>query len=393
MLLALRILTLLLLGTPLMIFGSYGMLMLYYYKKAKNRQQDETAAPKPTVSVVIPTHNEELMIPGKIENLLASNYPQEKLEIICIDDSDDSTPRIIKEYSDKYPNIHLIRFDKRMGYSPCVIAGCKAATGEVIVLNDAGSLLESNAIPNLTRHFQDPDVGGVTGRAIVLNENEATGRSEEAYLKASDIMRVAEAEMDSTFHFNGEACAFRKELISDLESCRATFDTAAALYVRQKGYRTIYDPSVKFYEYTPQTHSGRIKQKTIRATNLIRILFEFRKMMFKRKYGKFGCIILPMSLAMLVLVPIAILFGSLFLVALTLFDFAFVFLVWCAIGLVLILSLAFSREISLTFLEFEYSLLKALYRVILTRKTYDKIEKVISTRRIMNESISEVREI
>ena len=377
----LRILTLLLLGTPLFIFGLYGSILLYYYRRAKKRDYSENVSFQPKVSVVVPTHNEEIIISKKIDNLLASSYPREKLEIIFADDSDDSTPRIIEEYSNKFPNVRLIRFDERKGYSVCVIAGCKAAEGEIIVLNDAGSFLDAQAISNLVRHFRDPNIGGVTGRGAILNTNEATGRSEETYLKFSDFMRISETEMDSTFHFSGEACAVRKTLVADLESCPATFDTAVAFFTRQKGYKTIYDPQVRFREYTPRTHSGRIIQKTIRATNLIKILLRFRNMIFKREYGKFGCLVLPMNLAMLVIAPLAILGGAISLTILTFFDPAFAFVVWSVAGVLFMASLMFSKAITFTFLEFEYSLLKALYRLAFTKRSYDKIDTVVSTRR------------
>lgn len=377
----LRILTLLLLGTPLLIFWVYGFLLLYYYKRAKKSQYSETVNFEPAVSVVVPTHNEELIISKKIGNLLGSNYPREKLDLVFVDDSDDSTPRIISEYCRKFSNIRLIRFDKRMGYNACMIAGCRAAKGEIIILNDAGSFLDAFAISNLARHFRNSNIGAVTGRGVILNPNEATGRLETTYLKLSDFMRIAETEMDSTFHFNGEASAVRKNLIADLDSCDATFDTAVALFIRQKGYKTIYDPQVKFYEYSPLTHSERIKQKTIRATNLITILLQFKKMIFKREYGKYGSIILPMNLAMLMIVPIAILAGTVLLTILTLFDPAFASIVWSVVGIFFLFLLVFSRETAFTFLEFEYSLLKALCQVIVRKRTYDTIEKIISTRR------------
>jgi cellulose synthase/poly-beta-1,6-N-acetylglucosamine synthase-like glycosyltransferase len=380
MLTALHILTLFFLGIPIFIFGLYGILLLHFNKKGRKKNRKEDGEFEPYVSIVVPTHNEELVISKKINNLLNLNYPKKKLEIIFVDDSNDSTPNIIEEYSKKIPYMRLIRFRERIGYSPSMIAGCKAAEGEIIVLNDAGSFIDTQAISNLVRHFHDPRIGAVTGRGIILNTDEITGRLEEKYLGFSDIMRIAETEMDSTFHFNGEASAVRKDLITDFGVCNETFDTTVALFIRQKGYRAIYDPEVKFYEYTPLTHSERIKQKTIRATNLIRVLFRFRNMIFNRKYGRFGCVLLPMNIAMLVIVPLAILIGPILLSILTLLDPTFALFIWSICGIIFLSVLIFSKEIVYTFFEFEYSLLKALYRIIFTKRTYDQIEKVVSTR-------------
>lgn len=370
---------------PIFIFGLYGIIIFFYSKKVKIEQleieKNENIQFYPYVTVVVPTHNEESIISKKIENLLNSNYPKTKLEIIFVDDSDDFTSLIIQKYSKKFPFIHLIKFHERKGYSPSMIVGCKAAKSEMIVLSDAGSFHDDQTISNLVRHFQNPKIGAVTGNNVILNVDEEIGKSENLYLKMYNTMRTAETNMDSTFWFKGEASAVRKNLIADFEKCNATFDTAVALLIRQKGYKTIYDPQAKFYEYAPRTHSERVKQKTIRAASLIKILFQFKTMFFKPRYGKFGFIILPMNFAMLLITPIAILTGIIFLIILTFFDFAFSSILWSIMGIILILLLIFSKILLFTFLEFTYSLLKALYQIFFTTKTHDMIETVKSTRR------------
>ena len=370
------------------IFGLYGVIILYY-GKFRNDQPEEAGESKekvkfePFVSVVVPTHNEEVIVSKKIENFLSANYPREKLEIIFVDDSNDSTPEIIQEYSKRSPSIRLIRFHKRMGYSPSMIAGCKAAKGEVIVLSDAGSFFDADTIANLVIPFRNPRIGVVTGNDVILNLNEGVGRSENLYVKMLNFLRTAETRMDSTFYVKGEATAVRSDLIKDLEICGETFDTTVGLLARQKGYRTVYDPNVKFYEYAPVTHSERSKQKTIRAANLVKVLLRFRQLMFKREYGKYGCIILPMNFAMLVIAPVSIFVGFLSAIVLTFLDLSFSAILWGTVGSVFLLFLIFSKHTVFNFFEFEYSLLKAFYEVFFIKKTHDKIEKVISTRRAL----------
>ena len=367
---------------PAFVFGSYGLILLYYHRvhKKKDEHHVETVF-EPLVSVVIATHDEEMIIAKKIDNVLASNYPPDKLELIFVDDSNDSTPQKIQEYSQKYSNIHLIRFNERMGYSPSMMAGCKAAHGEIIVLNDAGSFLDTEAIPNLVAHFVDPTVGVVTGNDVLMNTNESAGKSESFYLKILNFIRTAETEMDSTFFIKGEATATRKKLITDLEICGETFDITVGMFVRQKGYKVVYDPNVKFYEYAPSTHDGLVKQKTIRAANLIKVLWRFRHLMFRPKLGKYGSIILPMNFAMLTIVPLAIMLGFVILVITSFFNLFFSAILWAVLGSIFLFFLVFRRNLIVTFIGFEYSLLKALYQTVFIKKTHDKIDKVASTRR------------
>ena len=367
---------------PFFIFGTYG-LILFYYRQNRRLNGDSYNADtfEPMVSVVTPTHNESSIMSKKIENLLATKYPKDKLEIIFVDDSNDSTPDIIRDYIEKNPNIRLISFGKRMGYSPSMLAGVKASIGEIIVLSDAGSFHDADTIGNLVRHFRDSKVGAVTGKDVILNDNEVVGSSEVLYMKFLDFVRKAETNMDSTFYFKGEASAARKSLISDFEGCSATFDTATALFIRQKGYKTIFDSDAKFYEYAPETRDERIKQKTIRAANWIKILFQFKGMAFRNRYGKFGLLTVPANFGMLLVTPIAILAGLISLVVLTLFDPFFSLFIWVPLGVAALLAFGISRNLLSTFVDLEVSLLKALFEIAFTKTKHDQIDTVKSTRR------------
>jgi cellulose synthase/poly-beta-1,6-N-acetylglucosamine synthase-like glycosyltransferase len=335
---------------------------------------------EPSASIVVPTHNEEMIIAKKIDNILHLDYPKEKLEVIFVDDSNDSTPKIVEEQSRNFPYIRLIRFDQRMGYSPCMMVGCQSAKNEIIVYSEAGSFMDTEAIRNLVRHFKDPRIGLVTGRSIILNVKDGVGQAEKSYVQMSDFLRMAESRMDSTFWVKGEATAVRAELIKDLDRCNATFDNTSAVFVRQKGYKAIFDPDVKFYEFAPKTHKDWSKQKTIRAANWMKMLFGFKGMFFRRRYGLFGCLTLPMLFSMLVVVPVTLLFGLVCLAVVTFFDFAFALPIWILLLCILLVSFVFNKKMPATFLEFEYALLNALYQVAFTRTEHDKIDKAISTR-------------
>lgn len=376
----LNVLTLILLGIPVFIFGLYGIVLLYFgmLKKKVNDEKDDLF--EPSVSIVVPTHNEEMIIARKIDNILHLDYPKEKLEVIFVDDSNDSTPKIIEEQSRDSPYIRLIRFDQRMGYSPSMIAGCQATKNEIVVYAEAGSFMDTQAIKNLVRNFRDPRIGLVTGRSIILNAEDEIGHAEKSYLQIADFLRMAESRMDSTFWVKGEATAVRRELIKDLDECHATFDNTSALFVRQKGYKAIFDPDVKFYEYAPKTYKDWGKQKTIRAANWMKMLLRFRSMFFRRKYGLFGCLTLPMQFSMLAIVPITLLMGVACLTILTFLDFAFALPIWIVLVSILVISYVFNKKMPVTFFEFEYVLLRALYQVTFTRTEHDKIDKAVSTR-------------
>ncbi|MHA2052076.1 MAG: glycosyltransferase [Candidatus Hodarchaeales archaeon] len=365
---------------PLLIFGLYGSIIVLYSRKSKKNHKRPSKY-FPNVTVVVPTHNEEHIISEKIENILNSNYPKEQLELIFVDDSEDATSDIIQKYSETNPSIKLIKFAERKGYSPSMMAGSKSAKGEIIVLTDAHSFFDEKTISNLVRNFEDSSIGAVTGTSTILNPGDEVAKSENLYLKLYNKMRTAETNMDSTFWFKGEAAAVRKIIINDIEESNATFDTTVALYSRKKGYRSIFDSEVHFYEYAPKTHSDHIKQKTIRAANIIKILFLFKEFIFNPKYKKFGTIIFPMNFLMVIITPLLIFLNLIFLIFLTILDTNYAGPI---IGIYLISALTlliFFRTVFETFVKFTYLLLKALYQIIFTRIEHDKVEKVMSTRK------------
>jgi len=365
---------------PILVFGIYGIIILKYGKNIKQNKNEESKE-LPLVTVVIPTHNEEHIITKKIENIFNSNYPMEKLELIFVDDSTDKTNTIIAELSKNNSTIKLIHFEERKGYSPSMLIGSQAAKGEIIVLTDAHSFFDENTILNLVKNFDNPNIGAVSGTSTIMNPEGEVAKSENLYLTLYNKMRTAESNLDSTFWFKGEASAVRKNLIEDLLECNATFDTTVALYVRQKGYHSVFDPTVHFYEYAPTTHSDHVKQKTIRAANIIKILFYFKHMIFNKKYDKFGTIIYPANFFMVVLSPLFILSNIVLLIPMTIFNNDLTIYIISIYFIIITLIIIIKKSLMITFIEFTYSLLKALFQILFTKIEHDKVEKLMSTRK------------
>ncbi len=96
----------------------------------------------PKVSVVIAARNEELNLPFLIQDLIAQEYPLNKLEVVFVDDrSTDSTYEILKNASDNYDFIKCIQIkDLSESMTPkknALSKGIEFASGEVIINTDA----------------------------------------------------------------------------------------------------------------------------------------------------------------------------------------------------------------------------------------------------------------
>jgi len=129
----------------------------------------------PFVSVMVPCRNEELVIEGLVTALMALDYPDDRHEVIVIDDgSDDNTGSILDRLAARYPVLRCIHRPPGAGggKSGALNTALETARGEVVVVFDADHKPRADVLRRLARHFADPNVGAVQGRCIVRNSNE-----------------------------------------------------------------------------------------------------------------------------------------------------------------------------------------------------------------------------
>ncbi|HZG81571.1 MAG TPA: glycosyltransferase family 2 protein, partial [Brevibacillus sp.] len=135
---------------------------------------EKNEQPKPTVSILIPAHNEEVVIERTIKAMLRLDYPKEKLEIIVINDnSSDRTGEICDHYAAKYPYVKVVHTKPPhagKGKSGALNQGLAHSTGEIIVVYDADNTPERKAVHYLVLALQnDPRAGVAVGKFRVVN--------------------------------------------------------------------------------------------------------------------------------------------------------------------------------------------------------------------------------
>ncbi len=113
----------------------------------------------PTISIIIPAYNEEKVIANTIEGLLETKYP--KKEIIFVDDgSKDRTLDIAMQYKDKIKVLHK----ENGGKASALNYGLIYATGEIIVIVDADTIIGRHSLKEIVRGFEvNEHVGAVAG--------------------------------------------------------------------------------------------------------------------------------------------------------------------------------------------------------------------------------------
>lgn len=271
--------------------------------------KSDNAKPKcsslPTISFIIPTHNEEETIERKLKNTRSLNYPKDRLEVIVVDDgSTDKTSSIIAEVQRMwFPKLRIIT-QSRKGKSSAENTGLQNSKGEIIVISDADVPLNPNALRFMIEDFKDQNVGGVTcsiqaNREYVLALNLDLGL----------YTRKLENEIDSIFGLSGPFVSFRRQVMPKINEGIFSSDTDTGVIIRKRGYRVLYDPRIvshvdRWVENKPRTVVGFLKKLKHMAFGNLYLFLRHKDVLLKSRYGLFGWIIAPRYLFLNVFAPI-----------------------------------------------------------------------------------------
>ncbi|KPK41325.1 MAG: hypothetical protein AMJ78_05790 [Omnitrophica WOR_2 bacterium SM23_29] len=218
---------------------------------------------EPSVTLLIPAHNEEAVIQEKIENSLSLDYPKDKFEILLIlDECTDRTKEIAERYINR--GIMIIEQKPRKGKIAALNLAIPQAKGEILVFTDANSMYEKDAIRKLVRNFADEKVGCVCGELKYVSES-SVGEGENLYWKYEKFLKTKESQLQSLLVVNGSIYAIRKKLYEPVEETLAD-DFVNPMRIAKKGYGLVYEPEAIAVEKAAESTKDEFNRK-IRITS------------------------------------------------------------------------------------------------------------------------------
>jgi len=236
----------------------------------------------PYVTVIMPALNEEDLVRSSIDSIFKSQYPEEKLEVICINDgSKDLTYQKMLEAKIKHgKRLKLINFKKNLGKRKALYVGLKKSRGDIIVTVDTDSKIGRSAIKNIVIPLiKDKQTGAVAGRVEVLNEkkNFLTRMLTIRYSISFNFGRAYQSVYGAVFCCPGALTAYRKhvlqEFIHDWGQSKC-FSKLPALMVRiepfttnilKAGYLTRFQSNALVYTKAPSKF-GQMNKMYLRWT-------------------------------------------------------------------------------------------------------------------------------
>ncbi len=252
----------------LSILGLNNFLLFYFRVRLKREisvERPSHIGEWPFVTVQVATYNEKNVISRLLESCLKLDYPAGKLEIVIVDDSNDETIDILRDYERKYyPRIKVIHRSERSGYKAGALnEALKHSRGEFFLILDADSVPEADFLKKTIPLFlADSRLGFVQGKIGYLNVESSWLM--RAFALVNDWFSVftqsALSREGMIMSFIGHGGVFRRKAIEDVGgwmSDTITEDMDMAYRVQLKGWRGVFvEEAVSLEEIPPSYYSA-----------------------------------------------------------------------------------------------------------------------------------------
>jgi len=238
----------------------------------------------PTVSILIPAHNEEAVIGQKIASIFQSDYPEDKLEVIVGSDASiDRTDELVLSLSKSNLRIRLIRMNERGGKATVLNRITNAASGEILVLSDANVMFEKNTLYEMVKYFKDPNIGLIdTSMRHTGMKKSGISIPEKTYLRGEAALKHGEGLLWGVMMGPFGGCfAMRKSLYTDIPSNCLVDDFYLCMCVLQKGYRAISQPHAVVIEDISNDMRDEFRRKVRIATGNFQNLAFFYQVLLR----------------------------------------------------------------------------------------------------------------
>lgn len=252
-------------------FWFFGALS-YRWLRPNHEDNEWTQLPlekQPLVTIMIPAHNEEVMIESTITYLFNElNYVNYEI-LVMNDGSTDRTGEIIQRLEQQYPRLRMIEIVKNKGKAHAFNIGMYFAKGEYILSNDADTIPEPDALMKYMNYFIhdcDMNTSAVTANMDVQNRTKLICKSQTVEFSSivGVIKRSQAAVNDSMYAYSGANTMYRKSFLIDVggfRQNRATEDISIAWDHQMIGAVPRFAPNIVFHMNVPETIGDLYKQR------------------------------------------------------------------------------------------------------------------------------------
>lgn len=239
-------------GAVLFLYSYIGYpLVLAFITRAKSKKPTPDQMPDhdwPKVGIIIAAYNEQKFIAQRIENILALDYPKDRLTLyLGSDGSKDQTPAIIQQFQN--PQVVGRCFEQNRGKASVLNDLVASSNEEILAFSDANTFFEPDALKKLVTPFLNPAIGCVSGE---LNLVSAGGNNQDGlYWRIEQFLKERESRIHAALGANGAIYAIRRRYWQPLAPDTICDDFCIAMRVSARGGHIFYEPEAKAVEEMP----------------------------------------------------------------------------------------------------------------------------------------------
>lgn len=212
---------------------------------------------QPFVTILIPVKNVAKYIKACLDALLNQSYPQDKYEILILDNnSKDSTQEIVLSYGG---NVKLIQsgIDSPPKKYNQVLSSVK---GEVVGLVDGDANVDKDWLKNVIEPLKDEKVAGAGGVILTQNREKLIPRLIGYELQDRYERMPKEIKRMASMHI-----VYKKDILLKAggfdEKLKTGYDCEIGWRINEAGYKIIFVPEAKVYHHHRENLWAYIKQQ------------------------------------------------------------------------------------------------------------------------------------
>jgi cellulose synthase/poly-beta-1,6-N-acetylglucosamine synthase-like glycosyltransferase len=210
------------------------------------------------ITVGICAYNEVANIEKAVRSVFDQNRSGFSIRDVFVvsSGSNDGTDEIVEKLIVEYPELRLIRQEKREGKNSALNCVLDSKNTEVIAILNADNVFGSEeSLENLIRPFEDEKVGIVGGRPIPTNSTKTIAGF------SSNMIWIMHHYISLQSPKIGELIAFR-DIGTRLSLKTQSDEDILKMNLERKGYRSAYAPEATVRNRGPETIKDYIKQRT-----------------------------------------------------------------------------------------------------------------------------------
>lgn len=189
----------------------------FYVLSQARRKKSRKRWHLPTISVILPAHNEELSIEQALKSLYNNTYPPSKFEVIVVNDgSTDKTASIVRQFKRDHKDGCKVRLINRSnkGKAAALNYGMRrCARNRLIMCLDSDSYLESNALRNMAQHFQDRNVVALSSNVNIVEDGTVLALVQRFEYLVGYQLKKGQAKLGVEYIVGGVGSTFRAHML------------------------------------------------------------------------------------------------------------------------------------------------------------------------------------